>query len=201
MLNKRTVIWMCLFLSIMAFGFVGCVPKTKRIPITWEPSFYESSISRIVLMPIVDARPDKSFEVDLNDFKGRVKDTLEEKGYTVVLPNNYSETMDITAEDVAEMSAKELASLGLENEFFLLFVYVEDILSEYVIMAYKFKIEAVGSLISKSKKIELWRDKGIGRSGQGGLISGLTQGLNRSGAYDGCVISMLESLPDKEIKK
>ena len=62
------------------------------------------------------------------------------------------------------------------------------------------KVEATGSLIHKSEKVELWRDKGIGTSGQAGLISGAFAGMDKRTALSICLNSMFASFPDRTMK-
>ena len=190
----------CFFVALSLFFFIlgGCVrmvpPKIEKIPITLDTSFSEMGITTISLLPVVDRRPDKSYDIDFDkDIREKVKEILEKKGYSVEIEDTFSAEID--NEELAEMDVADLASLGPEDARAVLLIYIEDILSKYVVMAYTFKIEATASLISKEKQVELWRDKGIGKSGQGGLVSIVPALFGPAGIND-CINDMLDSFPN-----
>lgn len=180
------------------FIISGC-STVQKIPIKLDPHFKERGIDTIVLMPIVDRRVDKKGVVNLEkDLRLPAKKILEKRGYTVIMPDKFSEGGDISADNVAEMDIADLSGLGPKESRALLFIFVEDVIDEYVVLAYTFKIEATGSLIEKVEKVELWRDKGIGAYGQGGLISGITAGMDKACAVSACLENMLCTIPKWE---
>lgn len=179
----------------------GCstVPK---MPIKLDPSYSTKGIDTIVLMPVIDRRVDKKSKLDVeNVIRIPVKKILVKKGYDVVMPSSFSETGSISADNVAEMNTDELSGLGPDNTRALLYIYVDDVLDDYIVLAYSYKIEATGSLIDKNDRIELWRDKGIGTSGQGGLISGVLAGLYQASAVSICLDDMFCTLPKCPVAK
>jgi hypothetical protein len=185
-----------LLITISAvFLISGCATKTPKIPIFWDPGFAEMSVKSITIMPIVDRRADKSFELDAEDIIDEAKSVLEKKGYAVKVADSFKPGETISNEGILEMESAELASLGAQDAQYLLYVYIEDAVSSYKVMAHTFKIEATASLLSKERKSEIWRDKGLGQAGQGGLISGLVKGLNEGAGVEICMRNMLESLP------
>jgi hypothetical protein len=193
-----------LFAVICIFGVVllsGCstVPK---MPIKLDPNFKSKNIDTIVLMPVVDRRIDKKSKVDFEKvLRIPAKKILEKKGYAVVMPGSFSDNSAITADNVGEMNIGELSNLGPMNERALLFIYVDDVLDDYIVLAYTYKIEATGSLIEKRERIELWRDKGIGKSGQGGLISGPLSSLYQYEANSMCLNDMFCTLPASPVAR
>jgi len=187
-------------ISFVFISFVvsGC-STVQKIPIKLDPHFKEKGINTIVLMPVIDRRVDKKAQFDFEkDLRIPAKKILEKKGYEVIAPDYFSDNNDITSEQVADMNISELCELGPKNAKALLCIYVEDILDDYVVLAYTFKIEATGSLIEKTEKLELWRDKGIGAYGQGGLISGVLSGMYKQTAVSQCLDGMLVTLPNNE---
>lgn len=172
----------------------GCV-TTPKVPIHLDPAFSERQIDSITLLPVVDVRKDKSFDIDMSKIRDRIRRILEKRGYMVSAPSAFAAEAQPTPDEISEMSVAELSELGSPSSKALLFIFLEDISSSYVVLGYTFKIEASASLIDKESRSLLWRDKGIGTSGQGGLISGLMQGLNRSEAISICINTMLESFP------
>lgn len=180
------------------FIISGC-STVQKIPIKLDPHFKERGIDTIVLMPIVDRRVGKKGAINLEkDLRLPAKKILEKRGYIVIMPDKFLDDSEISADNVAEMDIPDLAELGPKDSRALLFIFVEDVIDEYVILAYTFKIEATGSLIEKVEKLELWRDKGIGAYGQGGLISGITAGMDKAFAMSACLENMLCTIPKRE---
>ncbi len=184
-------------MTFLPLGFLflaGCA--TPRFPIKIDPAFSQRGIRSIALLPAIDQRKDRSYEIDLNyEINTRARKSLEKKGYVVletspVVASNRSE-----ASRLMDMDPAYLASLGPANADAVMAIYLQDTLRSYMIMSYVFKAEAIGTLVSKADQTEVWRDKGLGNAGQGGLISGLLQGLYRAEALDGCVYGMLATLP------
>ena len=199
--NIKITILVSISIVLMAFCVSGC-STVQKIPIKLDPNFSNKGIDTIVLMPVVDRRPEKSAKLNFeNEILLPSKKILEAKGYTVVMPDKYSKDSNISSDQVAEMTTEELSALGPKGATAILFIYIEDVMDSYVVMAYTFKIEATGSLIYKQERSELWRDKGIGSYGQGGLMSGVTSGMDRGVALSQCLESMLVTLPKCAIKE
>lgn len=180
---------------LLALLVTGCA--ATRMPIVLDPSFAQRRIYTIAMLPVVDRRRDRSADIDLDHQLGnRAEKILKSKGYEVVKVSRAELSRDpYGPERIREMDHEYIASLSHPDANAVLVIYADDILSNYKVMVYQFKIEATGTLVSKSDGKELWRDKGIGNSGQAGLISGLTQLWNRSMALDRCVNGMLSTLP------
>jgi hypothetical protein len=172
----------------------GCT--TTKPAIKLDPSFSEMQIESVALLPIIDRRVDKSYEIDLeNKVRQAAKENLEKKGYTVIMPSTFVEGRNVDPAEVEAMGINDLASLGPPDSKAIVLIYIEDILSSYKVLSYAFKIEATASVISKEKQCELWRNKAVGKAGQGGLISGITQGLDRSSAIGACIGELFSNLP------
>lgn len=190
------------FVTFFTLGvfFVGCAGP--RTPIHLDPSFSKRQIDVITLLPIVDIRKDKSFEIDLEEkIRVPVQEILEEKGYSVTTPRIFAEGSQPSAEEISEMDVSELSMLGPSNSDFLLLVYVEDVSSTYAVISSTFKIETAATLIDRKGRSSLWRDKGVGSSGSGGLITSvLMKGLNRSFAISNSLDAMLSTFPEKDEK-
>ena len=201
MKNIKIVILTSIAFVLMVFCVSGC-STVQKMPIKLDPNFSNKGVNTIILMPVVDRRPEKSAKINFDkEILAPSKKILEKKGYAVTISDKYSEDSNISSEQVAEMTAEELSALGPKGAGALLFIYIEDIMDNYVVLAYTFKIEATGSLIYKQERSELWRDKGIGSYGQGGLMSGVTSGMDRNVALSQCLESMLVSLPKCAVKE
>ncbi len=185
---------MALYLAALSFFLAGCA--AAHAPLVLDPSFRERGITKIALLPIVDRRRDRSANIDLQQqMSGRVRKTLEKKGYEVVSARENLREDPESMERLMEMDPQFITSLGPEDSDAVLVVYVDDVLSDYKLIVYTFKVESTATLVLKSDGTELWRDKGLGNQGQAGLISGAFQLWDRSLALDTCVSAMFSSLP------
>lgn len=184
-------------LAVVVILFIGCASPTKNA-ILLDPAFHNKMAGKICVLPTVDLRIDKSTSIDMDgDIRKPFSDGLKDKGYEIDLLSTFGEKDDMPAEAVAEMSVDELYALGLEQSPSLLVLYLNDVSSNYVVMGYTYKVELTGVLLDKQTKTVLWKDKGIGSSGQGGLISGLMAPLIKAEALSSSVNSMLRSFPEK----
>lgn len=185
------------FIIITVLFLSGCATPTK-MAILFDPEFHQKVDRTIYVLPTVDLRVDRSTSIDVDsDIRKPFSGKLRDKGYEIQLLNDFGGSEDITGAAVAEMSADELYALGPQQSQSVLLVYLNDASSKYVVMGYTYKVEATGLLLDKQRKTVLWKDKGVGSSGQGGLISGLMAPLVKSEALSSVVNSMAMSFPDK----
>lgn len=192
----------CAVVCIVGVFLLNGCSTVPKMPIKLDPGYNSKNIDTIVLMPVVDRRVNKKSKIDLEKaIRIPAKKILMKKGYNVLTPSSFSDGTAITAENVGEMNVDELSNLGPNNEKALLFMYVDDILDDYIVLAYTYKVEATGSLIDKKDRVELWRDKGIGSSGQGGLISGVLAGVYQYEATSMCLNDMFCTLPKCPVAK
>lgn len=190
--KKRAVSGLFL-LTVGSLFWAGCA--AARLPIKLDPAFAQRGIRSIALLPAVDQRKDRLLNINLDyEMNVRARKGLEKKGYRV-METAPMEHDRIGISRLMDMDPSYLASLGPADADAVMAIYVQDTLSSYKIMSYVFKVETLGTLVSKADQTEVWRDKGIGNVGQAGLISGLMQGLSRSTALDACVHGMLSTLP------
>lgn len=193
-MNKKRLMLHGILSICLGMLFYGCA--STRVPLYIEPDFSNRKIDTIALMPMVDVRKDKTAaNIDPERYVRKpVEKLLTKKGYSVVMASHFKEGADITAEAIAEMDEKELATLGPPESAHLFLFYLEDLSTSYVILAKTSKIEASAVLVDKAHGQYLWRDKCVESVGQGGLISGLlpTQGE----AVQLCLSKMLSSLPE-----
>jgi hypothetical protein len=192
-MNKRTTV----FLVIVAFFISGCSTPVKKA-IYIDPAFQEQIGAKLYILPTIDRRKDKSETLNLDkDIRKPVAAGLKKKGYDVELLNNFEVKESIPAAAIAEMSQDELFALGPQQASSVMVLYLDDASSKYTVIGFTFKIELMGLLLDKQRKTVLWKDKGVGTSGQGGLISGLVAPMVKSGALSSSVNSMLMSFPKK----
>jgi hypothetical protein len=176
----------------MALSLGGCAPK--RVPLEMDSRF--ADVSKIALLPVVDARRERSEKVDLiGDVLKPVEEDLRKKGYNVVSLSAFSENTDVSADEVAEMEPSEIATLGPADAQALMLVSLNDAFSRYVVMAYTFKAEVEGVIVDKSSGRVLWKDKGVVSGGQGGLVSGILAAS--ANPARGAAMTLMQTMPDR----
>lgn len=192
-MNKR----MTVFVVIAMLFLAGCAAPVKKA-IHLDPAFQEQVGAKLYVLPAVDLRKDMSETLNLdNDIRKPFAHGLRKKGYEVELLNDFGGGEDIPAATVAEMSQDELFALGPQQASSVLVLYLDDASSKYTVIGFTFKMELTGLLLDKQRKVILWKDKGVGSSGQGGLISGLVAPMVKSNALSSSINSMLLSFPKK----
>lgn len=175
----------------------GCATSPKR-PIVIAQDFNALRIGEVDMLPVFDARKDTSTSLDMQRNIGApILSSALKKGYKVTLLQNVA-FEGFSSSDMIEMTPEELCALGPVDAKNLLIVIVEDVSSKYAVMGYTYKVEVVGILLDKANKKVLWKDKGIGNAGQGGLISGLVAPLIKSEALSGAINSLMRSLPSQQ---
>ncbi|MBN2602872.1 MAG: hypothetical protein JXA91_01915 [Candidatus Thermoplasmatota archaeon] len=193
---KPCIILIGLFLFYI---FLGCAARPK-VPIFADPDLHNMKFESLTILPVVDRRVDKSYNLDFESTIGnRVEKKLVDKGYTVIRPGAFSDTIQVSNLEVAEMEPHELKALGEENTNYMFVVYLDDVSSKTA-LGYSFKIECTALLVNKQTGAMLWKDKGIGTRGQGGLIGCLQSPMVKTEAINICVGSMLSSFPDNPTK-
>lgn len=179
---------------LLASFFMGCAPATK-IPIHMDSDLVDMNIEVITLLPIVDRRVDKSYDLNLEKKIGKkVEKMMGKKGYIIERPGAFSDTKDIPNDEIAEMEPRELAILGASDTEFIMVAFLDDA-SAKTALGYSFKCEVTAVLINKQNGNLIWKDKGIGSQGQGGLIGCLMSSAVKDEAIAACIKSMLLSFP------
>lgn len=195
----RIYVWPLVVVSVVvAVSLGGCAQK-PRVPVYIHPAYSPDAIDSVTVLPIVDRRGDKSVEFDLEDqVRRRVRSILERRRYTVALAGSFVEGRQLSMEEVSEMDSSDLVTLGPANSRFLFVFYVEDVLSTFVVMAHKFKVELSATLLDKQNATVLWRNKCVATGGQAGLVgAGLSKLTTPGERTSRCLELMLDMLPKR----
>lgn len=189
------------FVAMIMLLLVGCGAAPMKKAIVLDADFHYRLGEKVNILPVIDLRKDKSTDIDLDDsIRTPFVNSIKDKGYAVATLNDFDKK-DLTMEAVAEMSEDELYVLGPKDAQSILILFVNDVSSKYVVMGYTYKVELTGLLLDKQRKTVLWKDKGVGSSGQGGLISGIMAPLVKSEALSTAVNSMIMSFPASRTKE
>jgi len=182
-----------LFCSMLA----GCVAQE---PVYVEAEFVKSPPDTMVLLPVVDARKDKSAsDVDLQkDVARPLLGRLASRGYTIIAADRYAyaEGKELTSAEIVDMDAAELAKLGPPDARFLMICFVEDVSQSNVVLGKTIKVEISAVVVDKQRACYVWKDKHVdSRGGMGGLAVQLVP--MQSMAIGRCIDELVVSLPKK----
>jgi len=186
-----------LVLALLAAVVVaaGCA---SREPIHLAPDFADLRIDRIVVMPVIDVRFERFEHVRLVSYvREVVHKVVSKKGYTAVPGSFAGEDGAAIAAELPKMTVDQLAELGPPDATTLLYVYFEDLKTDYDTGGDEARITLSAVLIDKATRSELWRDRGIGVSHLGGLLSLASPPSSEYEAVYNAVKDLFLTLPEK----
>ncbi len=150
-------------------GLTGCAAPTKK-PIFQDASFTSAVVNEIVLLPVLDLRPDKSVGLDVKETAASTaKGALKQKKYKCTLHTDDSQVSGLTEEDLEQPRSEWIKALNPSNARWMMVVAVNDLVRK-VTFGTAANAEVSAYLFDKEAGKCVWHDKGIGQAGQGGLI-------------------------------
>jgi hypothetical protein len=183
------------FLVFSAGLIVGCGGGQLKKAIYLDTGFQPQGISQIVLLPAVDARVDKSREVDLQKLiRGNGQNILNHKGYQVQFSDNIGEASQIIEDDLKSGDPKWIKQLGPPEARHVMVLVLVDVTAKLTFGSTG-NAEVAGFLFDKETGTIVWRDKGIGQVGQGGLLGMAMKGLMAGSAIEVAMGNLMASIP------
>jgi len=185
-----------IFLPILIL--IGCA-ATKQ-PIFLSSTFGQERVENIFVLPIVDQRFNKEPELPKLDkwVQGMVKGQLKSKKYTFTLVSDRSIVDNITEEDLKEVDTEWVKNLGPSGSRWVIVMVLLDARSKLTFGSTG-NAELSGYLFDKKDGSMLWRDKGIGKVGQGGLIGMVMKGMMLGDAINMATSDLMRSFPKNEM--
>lgn len=190
---QRSVNWLFLLLIVATSGCFGA-----KQAIYLDPTFQQNSPNEITFLPAVDIRADKSIAVDTEKLvRGVASKILQRNGYSVNLTDSLGEISAITEDDLKSSDPAFLKGLGPPEERLVLLIALLDV-SSTLTFGSTGNAEIAGFLYDRDRQLILWRDKGIGQVGMGGLIGMALKSLMAEDAIRIAVSDLLRSIPKRE---
>lgn len=192
-LFSRPLRKLSIFLPILVL--IGCA--TTKQPIFLSKTFSQERVENILVLPVVDLRFNKELELPKLDkwVQGVVKGQLKRKKYTFTLATDRSIVDNITEEDMKEVDAEWVGNLGSSSYRWVMVAVLLDAKSKLTFGS-SGNAEVSGYLFDKKDGSLLWRDKGIGKVGQGGLLGMLMKGTMLGGAIQMATLNLIKSFPE-----
>jgi hypothetical protein len=183
---------------LLIFLASGCAESLKPA-IYLAPEFPPPALNEITLLPALDVRIDRNVKVYMGvqgQFAKQARKILESKGYRVSLSENIGDVVQITEEDLRSGDSKWIKRLGPSVARWVMVLVLVDVTTK-VTFGSTANVEVAGFLYDKESGTTAWRDKGIGRAGQGGLIGMALYGMMPSEALSAAISNLLSSIPNR----
>ena len=181
----------CGLALLLAAGI--CAAKKKNPPAPPDPRLL--AIQNISVLPVVDARAGKKAGVNLDKLQESLVRTLaKRKRYPASAAGASGEVKSIEVEDVEAANPPYIRKLGSAHDRWVMVVFLDDVASKFTFGSTG-NAELSGYLFDKETGESLWRGKGVGQAGQGGLLGMTMKGMMKGEALDAAVGNLLSSLP------
>jgi len=198
MASQRRYVYMFLLLSTV-FVASGCA-ATLRQPILLEPGFQFSSVEHIGVLPPVDARVEKKNRVDLpRQINRPAMSILSKRGYQVTAVQDTGEVGEITEEDLKEAKPEWVNRLGPPTTRWVMVLCLADLRTKLTFGSTG-NAEVTGYLFDKAVGKLVWKDKGVGQVGQGGLLGMAMKSTMDDSALGVAVSNVFATVPKSASK-
>ncbi|MBX3745860.1 MAG: hypothetical protein KF833_11185 [Verrucomicrobiae bacterium] len=186
--------WTSLAAAMVVLG-TGC--QAPRQPLHLSAGFDARAVDRIVIPPVVDARPDSRIDINIDKWtRNQARRVLKQKRYTVELWDGQAGDTTYPEEELIDPSPQFIQSLGPEDARWIMIFSVHDV-TRKLTFGSTGNAELAAILVDKQEGLLVWRDKAIGRAGQGGLIGMLVVGLVSQEAIQQATYKMIETIPKR----
>jgi hypothetical protein len=174
------------------FG-VECAAK-KRPKLPPDPKFM--AIQNISVLPVVDSRAGEKASVNLEKLQTSAVNVLKRKRYPATAASSSGEIGQVVEEDLQDAKPEWLKKLGPQDERWVMAVCLRDVTSKLVFGSTG-NAELSGYLFDKDTGEVIWKGKGVGQAGQGGLAGMMMKGTMKSEALDAALFNLFVSIPTR----
>jgi hypothetical protein len=180
----------------LVLASVACGPGGLKTPIHLQPDFQFVSVDRVVVLPPVDLRVDKSYKLDVaGELGGRTLDRLKHRGFAASVASSAGDAGDIAEEDLKDPKAEWVQKLGPSDARWVFVTCLVD-LKTRMTFGSTGNAEVSGFLFDREHGTLAWRDKGFGQAGQGGLMGMAMKGSMKGSALNAAFDNLFASVPD-----
>jgi len=182
----------CILLVLLS----GCAAPLKK-GIYLAPDFQPGAVSEINLLPPIDARIDKEVEVDLEkQLRGEIRSMLKRRGYKVSDSDRVDNMEQLTEDELKSALPGLIRRLGPPGARHVMVVLLLDVKTKFTFGSTG-TAEVAGFIYDKESEKLIWRDKGIGKAGQGGLIGMAMKGMMDEQAISMANRNLVASIPKR----
>ncbi len=191
-LKHGTIIFSLITISLIS----GCSSPPLKKAIHLSPEYQTTSFGEITLLPVIDSRLDKEVEVNLEEqLRNPIKEMLKSKGYVVNTNNNVDSVAGITEDNLKSIGPMIIKRLDFSTTRQVMIILLVDVNTKLTFGSTG-TAEVSGFMFDKETEKMIWRDKGIGKSGQGGLIGMMMKGMMDEAAISMAAMNLMASVPE-----
>jgi hypothetical protein len=172
---------------------VVCAAKKRAEP---QSDSKFGAIENISVLPIVDARTGDKAGVSLEKLQRSVVNALKRKQYPVQAADSSGEAGEIAIEDVEAADPQYIKKLGPADARWVLIIFLDDVASK-VTFGSTGNAKLSGFLFDKSSGELVWKGRGIGQAGQGGLMGMAMKGAMKGAALEAAVFNLIREIPKR----
>lgn len=195
-LKVKTIRFLIILTSITLL--LSCATKKAILPtpLYQSDSFDATIIDNILILPTVDLRLNKEAKLKKLDkwVHSFAAMQLKRRKYKYTIIEDRSIVENITEEDLDDLNTEFLKNLYSSHNRWVLLMALHDV-KHKLTFGSTGNAEISSFLIDMNSGIVLWRDKGIGEFGQGGLVGMSLAGASAGFAIKNAAHNSLVSLP------
>jgi len=163
-----------------------------------DTGFQPAALDEIVVLPALDNRIDKTIDVNIEKQIREVGvKSLERKNYQVTVSDDLGNGIaGILEDDLRAADSEWVKRLGPAKSRWVMVLMLVDVTNKLTFGSTG-NAEVGGFLYDKQAGTLVWRDKGIGKAGQGGLLGMCMKGMMDEAAISNAMNHLLASIPEK----
>lgn len=188
---RRVLKYGCVALLLTALCSVECFAK-KRPEVPPDPKFL--AIQNISVLPIVDARAGTKASVNMEKLQDTAVKALKSKRYSVSAATTSGEAGEIVEEDLQSAKPSFTKKLGPADERWVMVICLGDVVSKLTFGSTG-NAEVSGYLFDKESGELVWKGKGAGQAGQGGLLGMMMKGAMQGEAIGAAIYNLFSGMP------
>jgi hypothetical protein len=191
----RKIPLLVLSTSVAVLMLAGCA-TTPPPPLVCAPGFRPESMDTIYVMPVVDARMDKKLTRNLDKLQHWAAKNIKNKHYGVQVVADKNSVAGVTDDDIKDATSDWVKNLGPSEARWLMLVEVDE-LSRKLTFGSTGQAEVVLVVLDKQSGTVVWRDKALGRQGQGGLLGMMMVSMMDEAALESAMDQLMFKIPKK----
>jgi hypothetical protein len=147
-------------------------------------------------MPIVDSRSGEKARIDFEKLQAQAEKQLTGKRYRVTLDADAASLADMNVDDINEMTPDLVRKTAPSEQRWVMILCLEDVATK-ITFGSTGNAEMTGFLFDKQSGKLAWKNKGIGKAGQGGLAGMMMKGMMKGEALSAALTNLLLPVPEQ----
>ena len=193
MILPRPNILLLMGLLLLATGCVTAKPADFV-----APQFRASQVEQLTVLPVLDHRVERQSSIDLDaQILPIAERELTRLGYQYRVVRDRHVIDGLERGDFDHPSPEEIAALQPSTSRWLMALILESSASSLTFGSTG-TAELTGYLFDKQARALVWKNKELGRVGQGGLLGMALKGMMEGAAIEEAASQMFRALPDRK---